>query len=266
MVVGYLTACPDGADPLVTPGLSIIVPALNEEANLKAAVARCRAMAAEHFLDHEIIIVNDGSTDGTARIADECAGTDPGVRVVHHDRPRNLGSAYKTGLRLARFEYVLMFPGDNEGSDEQLRAVMSQAGNADIVINYISNAEVRGWRRRITSALFVWLLNALVGLRVRYYNGTVLHRTALVRGITIRTDSFAYQAEALVKLLKVGHTYVEVGTPIAPRAGGRSKAFRMRNVLDVVWALIDLVRDVERRDGRGSTGQTGTGGHAPSTE
>jgi dolichol-phosphate mannosyltransferase len=230
----------------VKPGISIVIPALNEAPNLAAAVERCRAVARERFPGYEIIIVDDGSTDATGRIADDLARADSRIRVVHHDRPRNLGYAYKAGVALARFEYVLMFPGDNEGSDEQLRAVMGRAGTADLVINYISNPEVRGWSRRLVSQAFVTLMNVLFGLRLRYYNGTVLHRTELVRGITIRTDSFAYQAEALVKLLKAGHSYVEVGTPITRRAGGRTKAFRLRNFVDVGRAVVRLVGDVRR--------------------
>jgi dolichol-phosphate mannosyltransferase len=228
------------------PGIAIVVPALNEAANIAAAVERCQAAARRHFQDHEIIVVDDGSTDETAQIADRLAEADPKIRVVHHERPRNLGSAYKAGVALARFEYLLMFPGDNEGTDEQLDAVMSRAGTADVVINYISNAEVRGWRRRLISRLFVALMNGLFGLSLRYYNGTVLHHTAIIRSITIHTDSFAYQAEALVKLLRRGHSYVEVGTPIAPRRGGRTKAFRVRNAIDVGRALCRLVVDVRR--------------------
>ncbi len=230
----------------MTPGISVVVPALNEAASLAAAVERCRAAARRHFPDHEIIVIDDGSTDATGRIADELAAADPRIRVVHHDRPRNLGYAYKEGVALARFEHVLMFPGDNEGSDEQLDAVMSRAGQTDIVINYISNPEVRPWSRRVMSRAFVGIMNRLFGLRLRYYNGTVLHRTALVRSVTIHTDSFAYQAEALVKLLRGRHSYVEVGAPIAPRVGGRTKAFRLRNFIDVGRAVCRLVADVRR--------------------
>jgi glycosyltransferase involved in cell wall biosynthesis len=227
-------------------GISIIVPALNEAATLAAAVQRCRQAASRHFADHEIIVIDDGSTDDTGRIADRLARTDARVQVVHHERPRNLGRAYKAGLARARFPYVLLFPGDDEGSDEQLDAVMTRAGSADVVVNYIANPEIRPWHRRVLSRVFVSLLNALFGLRLRYYNGTVLHRTDLVRGITIRTDSFAYQAEALIKLLKAGHSYVEVGTPIAPRGAGRTKAFRLVNTLAVGRAVLRLLADVRR--------------------
>ncbi len=121
-----------------------------------------------------------------------------------------------------------------------------RAGTADVVINYISNTAVRGWRRRLVSRSFVALVNMLFGLSLRYYNGTVLHRTAIIRSVTIETDSFAYQAEALVKLLRRGHSHVEVGTPIGPRVGGRTKAFRLRNAIDVARALCRLVVDVRR--------------------
>ena len=207
---------------------------------MAAAVVRCLAAGARHFADVEVIVVDDGSTDGTGAIADELARRDGRIRVVHHERPRNLGYAYKAGVALARCEHVIMFPGDNEGSDEQLDAVLSRAGTADIVINYISNPQVRPWSRRVVSRAFVGLANALFGLRLRYYNGTVLHRTALVRAIEIRTDSFAYQAEALVKLLRAGRSYVEVGTPIAPRAAGRTKAFRLKNAVEVGRTLLRL--------------------------
>ena len=188
-------------------------------------------------------MIDDGSTDGTGAIADDLAGRDARIRVVHHDRPRNLGYAYKAGVALARFEYVIMFPGDDEGSDEQLDAVLSRAGTADVVVNYISNPEVRPWSRRVVSRAFVALVNTLLGLRLRYYNGTVLHRTALVRAIEIRTDSFAYQAEALVKLLRAGHSYVEVGTPISARVAGRTKAFKLKNAIEVGRTVLRLRRE-----------------------
>ena len=89
------------------PGISIIVPALNEEANLAAAVALCRSAATRYFPDHEIIIVNDGSTDATAEVAERCAATDPRVRVVHHARPPIVGAEVELECRGCRRELVV---------------------------------------------------------------------------------------------------------------------------------------------------------------
>jgi glycosyltransferase involved in cell wall biosynthesis len=83
------------------PGISIVVPALNEASSLASAVGRCRWAARQCFPDYEIVVIDDGSTDATAQVAESLAAADPRVRVVHHDRPRNLGFAYKEGVGLA---------------------------------------------------------------------------------------------------------------------------------------------------------------------
>ncbi len=165
---------------------------------------------------------------------------------MHHDLPRNLGYAYNERVWLARFEHVLMFPGDNEGTGEQLDAgdvARRQRGH-----RHQLDLERGGARLASAAGLAVVRGRGEHALRalLRYYNGTALHRTALNRSVAIHTDSFAYQAEALVKLLRRGHSYVEVATPTAPRAGGRTKAFRLRNAIDVGRAICRLVVDVRR--------------------
>ncbi len=87
-------------------------------------------------------------------------------------------------------------------------------------------------------------MNSLFGLDVPYYNGLVVHRLELLRGIEIETDSFAYQAEAIVKLLKRGASYATVGVEISTREHGGTKAFRLSNVVRVLRALWDLKRRV----------------------
>jgi hypothetical protein len=99
--------------------------------------------------------------------------------------------------------------------------------------------------RRVVSRTYVHLVNALVEQRVRYYNGTVLHRTELVQQAIARgnvSDNFTYQTELICDLLSRGHTYTEVATPYAPRRGGESKAFKRANVVGVWWSLVRLCR------------------------
>jgi glycosyltransferase involved in cell wall biosynthesis len=207
------------------------------------------AAMGDRFADYELLLFDDGSTDRTGAIMDELAAADPAhVRVTHNPAPRNLGGVYKQGIALARMDYILMVPGDNENPGHALQAPFDAIGRADIVLPYPVNSAVRGLARHTVSRIYVGLLNRLFGLRVRYYNGTVIHRTANLKALPIKTSSFAYQAEILIKLLCAGKSFVE--TPIRidpPKEGRRSRAFRWRNMVQVGRTLADLFVDLRVR-------------------
>jgi dolichol-phosphate mannosyltransferase len=222
------------------PTLSVIIPAFNEEANIENAVINIRSVVSKYFSDWELLVFDDGSSDHTGAIADEMALSDPKIRVIHHLIPHNLGGCYKEGLRLASKEFLIMVPGDNECGVDVMERIFKLVGRADMIIPYTENPEVRPVTRRILSRAFVFLVNALTGNHLSYYNGAVLHTTAIINSIEIHTDSFGYQAEALVKLLKAGHSYLEVGTKIDYRPSGVSKALRPNNILTVARFLSTL--------------------------
>jgi dolichol-phosphate mannosyltransferase len=236
-------------DPAGRPTVSFVIPALNEEANIAAAVSEAVAAMRDRFGDYELLLFDDGSTDRTGAIMDELAATDPRhVRVTHNPTPRNLGGVYKQGIALARMDYILMVPGDNENPGHALQAPFDAIGRADIVLPYPVNSAVRGFVRHAVSRVYVGVLNALFGLRVRYYNGTVIHRTANLKSLPIKTSSFAYQAEILIKLLSAGKSFVEVPIQIEPpKEGRRSRAFRWKNMVQVGRTLGDLFLDIRIR-------------------
>ena len=228
----------------VKPTLSVIIPALNEEANIAAAVDETLRAIEGRFADHELLLFNDGSTDRTGAIMDQLAASNPRIRVTHNPQSRNLGGVFKQGGALARHEYLLMVPGDNENPGSALLAPFAAIGQADIVIPYTTNQQVRPFGRRVASRAYVILMNVLFRQRLKYYNGTVIHRTARLRTITIRTNSFSYQSEALIKMLRAGASFVEVGIEIQPCARRQSRAFRWRNIRDVGRAIGQLLREV----------------------
>lgn len=231
------------------PSVSFVIPALNEEANIAAAVREAVAAMGDRFADYELLLFDDGSTDRTGAIMDGLAAADPRhVRVTHNASPCNLGGVYKQGIELARMEYLLMVPGDNENPGHALQAPFDAIGRADIVLPYPVNSSVRGATRHLISRVYVGLLNRLFGLRVRYYNGTVIHRTANLKELPIKTSSFAYQAEILIKLLCAGKSFVEVPIRIdPPKEGRRSRAFRWKNMVQVGRTLGDLFMDLRIR-------------------
>ncbi len=236
--------------PAAKPTISVIVPALNEEANIADAIREAIASLGGRFADYELLLFNDGSTDGTGAIMDDLAARDPHLRVTHNPSPRNLGGVYKQGVALARFDYVVMVPGDNENPGRAMQAPFDAIGSADIVLPYPTNSAVRGEGRHAVSRAYVFLVNRLFGQRVRYYNGTVIHRTANLRDLEIKTDSFAYQAEILIKLLHAGKSFVEVGIEIdPPKPGRRSRALRWKNLVQVGRTMADLFLELRLRVG-----------------
>ncbi len=247
---------PEKTDTDSAPEITFIVTALNEEPNIRPAVEKIVQAAEGLFSRYEILLVDDGSTDKTGPIMDEMARANPSFRVVHNERNLGLGGAYKRGIREARGRYVMWIPGDNGERVEGIRGILEKVGQADIVVPYLQDQ----WRpliRRITSRGFVFAANMLFGLRLVYYNGLVVHQTALIRKVKIETDSFAYQAEALIKLLKAGCTYVEVPYMSRPEVTANTKALYPKNLLGVVgtlarlavtrpWRSSDLRQEIER--------------------
>ena len=225
--------------------LTFLVTALNEEEHIEGAVKTISEAVAQFSCDYEILLVNDGSTDSTPKIMDRLARENPRIRVVHNERNLGLGGAYKRGLQFAGKEYVMWVSGDNPEVPGTLVNIISHLGEADIIIPVLHASKARPLLRRFTSRAFTLLVNFLFGLKVSYYNGTVIHRTEFIRSIDIKTNSFAYQAEALIKLLRQGHSYVEVPYTSASYDGIFSYAMRPKNLIAVFEALLVVFIDTK---------------------
>ncbi len=232
----------------LTRTLSVIIPALNEEANLAGAVTTVLDAIDDRFTDYELLIFDDGSTDYTGKIADELAAGNPHIRVIHNPGNKGFGYNYSRGVELARMEYVTWFPGDNEAPGEGLLAILEAVGSTDIVVGYLSNPHVRTLARRFISATYVGLLNLLFGLRLLYYNGPSVHPRRLLLTGPMHTRGFACLAATLVRLVRSGHRYVEIPYPTGVRQHGRTKAFMLKNIVSVLGAIAGLFLEVRIRD------------------
>lgn len=237
---------------IITPRtISVIIPALNEEKNLPGAVQTVMDALGRDFADFELLIFNDGSTDRTGAVAEELAAQDSRVKVIHNPRNFGLGYNYARGAELAKMEYVTWFPGDNDAPGDGFRITLHAVGSADIVVPFLSNAHVRPWARRVVSAAYIRLLNLLFGLRLRYYNGPAVYRRHHLLRVPIQTSGFACLASTLIRLLRLGLSYVEVPfqtDPTGMRRHGVSKAFRLRNVVSVGKAIAGLFWEVRVKE------------------
>jgi glycosyltransferase involved in cell wall biosynthesis len=226
------------------PSISVVVPAFNEEERLEGTVSAINESLGDSFSDHEILIFNDKSTDKTGEIADKLKEGDAHIRVIHNPVNMGFGFNYKEGVRLAEKEYVIMVPGDNEIPVGAISKIFTQVGRADIIVPHTANMEVRPYSRQLISKAFTGLVNILSGLDLEYYNGTCVHKASLIKAIPIKTSGFAYMATILVRAIKSGASFTEIGVNIEQRTGGESKAFAFKNVISVVTALLGLFWEV----------------------
>jgi glycosyltransferase involved in cell wall biosynthesis len=215
------------------------VPAYNEEQNLEGSVADALA-ACSDFDDHEILIVNDGSADGTRALADQLAGTLDHVRAIHHARNRGFGAAYSTALAEARMSYFTFVPGDHEIAPESVKRIFDEVGKADMVVPFHATPWKRPFLRRALTWISTTQVDLLFGWNLKYFQGPVVYPTELARLLPRTTQGFYFATEMLVHALDAGYSYVEVGLTHHERTYGRSKAVAWSNAANAQSAIFKL--------------------------
>src|SRR5258708_26724523 len=216
--------------------ISFVVPCFNEEGNVEATTNAIREAVANGG-DYDIILVDDHSQDRTLERMQALASADAHIRVIHNAENLGLGGSYKRGIVASQHHYAIMIPGDDGFPAASIAEILNHAGEADIIIPLVINPGVRTPFRAFASKVFTTLLNWLFWLNVGYYNGAVLHRRALLDTVEITTNGFAYQAEALVKLIAGGASYSHCRVKIQERAAGQSSALSLKNQI-AVWKTI----------------------------
>jgi glycosyltransferase involved in cell wall biosynthesis len=220
--------------------ISFFVPCFNEEDNIRNTLDVIKEAAAG--IEHEIIVVDDGSSDLTSSVTERYIAKNPEMLISLIKRATNvgLGSNYFESADTARGTYFMLVNGDNVEPVGALKTIISKAGQAEMIIPNFGDADKREWNRRVLSMLFTGIVNCLSGNRIGYYNGPVLHLTDNIRNVDIKTFGYGYQAEILCTLLQSGTTYTEVIVPNGDRQWGASKAFAPKNFASVASSLLTI--------------------------
>ena len=228
--------------------MSVVVPAYNEMGNLESAVKDV-VHALRTFDDCEVIIVNDGSQDGTAEVADRLAATIDRVRVIHHEQNRGFSASYQTGLANAQMAYFTFVPGDHEVASESVEEIFGAVGTADLVVPYHGTPRNRAWHRRILTRICTTQLNVLFSRNLKYFQGPAVYPTELARVLPINTRGFFFATEMLVNALLMGYSYVEVPLTHHERTYGQSKAVKTSNIVDAQLTILRLWWSLRIRGG-----------------
>jgi glycosyltransferase involved in cell wall biosynthesis len=240
--------------------LSIIIPAYCEAENILATLENVTRALQPLSLAHEILVIDDGSGDGTGALVTAHLPRFPHVRLLTNERNMGFGWSYRRGVEAAALDHIVMVHGDNAWGHETLREFFSHIGQADVIVGYTQHMRrSRTWRRTVISKTFTLLVNLITQRWLRYYNGLQIHQAAVLKGLRIESSGYGFQAEVLVKALRLTKTYCEVPMDLIERRQGESQAFRLKNVVDVARTLrllcaLQLTSPLPRTDER-VTGQ-----------
>jgi glycosyltransferase involved in cell wall biosynthesis len=221
--------------------ITVAIPALNEEKNLPATLEAVLSAAAKAGVQAEILVIDDGSTDRTAELARRHAG----VRVLSNPRNLGLGASIRRAIGEAKGERFVIVPGDNDLPPATLESLFRRAGDADVVMTYFLNEEIRGRMRYLVSETFRMLYTTLFDLYVQYINGPAVYPVARLRELPLRSRHFSIIAEMNVRLLRQGCSFAEVAAE--RRNGFQRSSVTLRNLADTTRVLFCLLVDVYLR-------------------
>ncbi len=224
--------------------VSVIMPALNEEDSLVGAVEDVIGSFSRLNVQGEVIIVNDGSTDDTPRIARGLADRYPFISVIDHRTPMGIGASFWDGVRKAQGEIVVMLPGDGENDAYEILRYLPLMNDVDIVVPFVYNQTVRSWSRRLISRTYRTIINVSFGMLLNYMNGTVMYRRCVLQDVELRARGFFYQTELLVKCIRRGYLYAEVPYGLKRRDRGTSKAMTLKALSEVIKGYLSTVAEV----------------------
>jgi glycosyltransferase involved in cell wall biosynthesis len=232
--------------------VSAFFPCYNDEATI-GPVVESAATTLDHVgVDSEIIVVNDGSSDGSERVLKQLTESEPRLRVVTHEHNRGYGGALLSGFGSATKQWVFYTDGDGQFDPTELELLVARAADdIDVVQGYKLN-RADNLARKVIGRVYHWFVSLMFGLRVRDTDCDFrLIRRSKLEAVPLEKTTGVICVELVRKLQDTGATFAEVGVHHYPRSHGRSQFFKLISVARTLWDLAKLwVQLVLLRRGR----------------
>ena len=235
-------------------GLSVFLPAHNEEGNIERVVGGFSAELPAVADSYEIIVVDDGSRDRTREIAERMAAADAHVRVVQHPVNLGYGGAVISGIKAATKPYVLLCDGDGQFDPADIRRFAERIRDYDVVVGRRARRADR-LMRRINGKVWTVFMRMLFGLNVTDIDcGFKLFRRETVDGIELHSRGAMITTELLANLAGRGARICEVEVTHLPRVAGESSGNSPWVILRAFRELFELYRELKAvREGGGKS-------------
>ena len=230
--------------------LSVVLPAYNEEANVEKTVRAVAAYLDTKPIDYEILVVNDGSADGTGPILDRIASELPRVRPLHHPQNRGYGSALRTGFDAAGKRFVFYMDSDGQFDIRELDLVLPLATDEDHIVTGYRIVRQDPFVRRLNAKLFGGtLVPLLLNVRVQDLNCAFkLIPRKVLRSIKLESTGALINAELYGRAVRHGFGVKEVGVHHYAREAGVQTGAHLSVILKAFYDLFRLRQEIIRTE------------------
>lgn len=235
------------------PSISLFFPVYNDDHAAEALTEKAVRLLEDVASEYEIIIVDDGSTDGTGDIVDRLAVRFPAVRVVHHPCNLGYGRAIQTGFsEVGRMDWIVFTDGDNQYDIGELRRFLPLLDRYDILAGYRLQ-KTYGPIRKALSAGLNWLVQFLFRVPTRDVTcGFKMVRRRVMDEMTVTSTGPFGGGEVAVRAVLMGYALGQVGISMYPRDFGQSSIVSLANIgatLRDLWRVrADVFRNRPRMD------------------
>jgi glycosyltransferase involved in cell wall biosynthesis len=224
------------------PSLAVFFPAFNDAPSLPGLLQTTFEVLRAHVEDYEVIVVNDGSRDNTAKVLEELRSVyTPFLRVITHPENRGYGGALRTGLGAAKKEFVFYTDGDGQYDVGELPTLLDLAGPNTGLVNGFKLERQDPLHRIWIGSVYNFCARLLFRIRIRDIDCDYrLIRRALLDRIELTSTSGTICVELVRKLELSGCEVREIGVHHYPRIHGRSQFFRVRSLAVTFLQLLRL--------------------------
>lgn len=218
------------------PSLTIAIPAYNEAGSIEKVLTDAITTAKRFATDYEVLVVDDGSTDGTGALIPHI----PPITLIPHAKNQGFSGAIKDCYKHATKDLIFLLPADGQIKASDCKLFLEKIDDSDVVVGYRKN-NPEPLLRRINSFVFHSLYRTLFGVKLKEISTSILWRKKVLDSINITAipRSALIEPEVVYKAWAAGWRFAEVAIPYYPRTGGKAKG---ANPLMIFMTLRELLR------------------------
>ena len=226
--------------PQLDESLSIIIPAYNEEGNLRNLISYTREDAKKISRDFEIIIINDGSSDKTGLVSELFAKKHKNVRVIHHKKNQGLALAWRSGIQACKKDIILYIEGDGQQPLKDQHDLLEKIKHADLVLGFRSDRSDYSFFRKLLSRGYLFLIWLFFNLKYKDVGWSQAYRRKIFDKVKIKSVTPFFDTEVVIKALRNGFRVAEARSFYRRREKGATSLGNIKTACKMFEEIIKM--------------------------